>query len=480
MSETQLGTNDSNETVTDTSEAAFEAFDGTLADLSEQIPELEIIDGFEAAAHAVIAEFGIKPSLFETRERGLIFCGLVARYLDTNVDQDAQPTPESRELMINMLTVLAYDHSDALNEEYRHDTVHAHELDQENNVAAYDAYTDRVLTSELESAIHSDGLLDTVKVRLGIDDDNEDPYEIRVLSVAHTDLPAHGLAEDRSGLDAQFSMDLLDEVHQEQKVVEQWKNGLKQRGIDFAKSLGRTELSADAWVTVLDGKKTLCVASPLAEKIVSPEVTNNVSYYTDDDRARDMAVLEHEYTHTQGGSNQNHDIIGVNVEELRAEVFAGNKLGYNDMKSFFTDYAMFTGHDLRAELLGKPKGGTNAEIYASIANNVGISSMADVLFALPNAYAESEQSSGFLRSIIKSTGGYDGVLGRLLERQLEKGDTGVQDRIAHAAERIDAILSKPGSTLDVDGFVQIRMRQGVSVGAELIRDYIAENHPKAG
>lgn len=472
MTEMPTITIDTNEA---SQELAFGVFDTKVAEVAELVPELEVIEGLYDEAQKIITEFGIRPSLFDTADRTLVFASIVAKHLSGKAE-----TTGRHELLTSMLTVLAHDHSDTLKHAHDHDGGNADEFDEQARMTAYDAFTDRSLTDELEQAIEA-GLLEDVKGRLGIDADNEDQYDVRVLSVAHTDMSYFGLEADKSKVDAEgFDIDAYDALERDRRDISDWKNGLLGRGVDFAKRIGKTELPADAWVTVLDGVTTLCISSPFAEKLMDPTLTDNASYYADNDRARDIAVIEHEYTHTQGGANVDHDIIGVVIEELRAEAFSGSKLGYNDVKSFIGDYAMFTGHDIWEELRSKPKGGSNTELYASIANNVGVDTLADMVFTLPNSYLASDQASGALRDIAKINGGYDGVLTRILKDRMDNGDAGLERRIEEAAKRIASIFNKPGAVLDIDTYVSIRKGQGVSVGIELVRDYIEEHYPKAG
>lgn len=241
------------------------------------------------------------------------------------------------------------------------------------------------------------------------------------------------------------------------------------------KELGDQVKLGMAWVAQLGEEKqtTLCITAPLARKILHPSLTAGTKYYDHDARVRDMAVVEHEYTHTQGGLSVDHDIwIGINAEEVRAEEFSGNKMGYWDVKGFFVDIGVATGFDMVSVLRSRAKGGTQREVYSDMANALGLQGMLEVLMAPPANYV-TEQGNQYQRGCFEYLGGYDGVVGRLLERERQAGNgEQVEARVAARAKRIvdiDDPSAEPGQV-----WAGYRKYLGLNLTTDLIMRKVAE------
>ncbi len=427
-----------------------QAFKEHLELFAKQIPEISHRPELKETGVTLINEFGLKPEFFKNPDRVLLLAGIASRLLEAKKDHT-----KAAEAAADLISLIGSKFSDKLTEAKTILDTEDTEFDDATRAKAYERFTDKQLTAELQKAIDG-GLLQGVKERLQVTPENEDSYTLHVLTVAESEYPARGMSTG----------DYMDH-----KDTQKWTDGLIQRGHEFAKQLGVAELPADAWVTVIEGKRRLCISAPFAEKILRPEVTENSSWYGEDLYSRDMAVLEHEYTHTQGGLNIDQDIVGISLEEMRAEFFSGEKLGYQDVKAFLSDYAIVTGQNIKSEMKELIKGGSASELYTIIANRIGLSAMVDVVYSLPDSYATSPNTNSIVKGVHESTGGYNGVLKKLFDiALLAEGEDKVNERIIHAAENLAEIIKKPNSVMTIDMYLGYRRRNGVSFVAEMIAE----------
>lgn len=386
---------------------SFASFNQASIELSKHIPEITGRPEIAEAGKELIEEFGLKPSLFDSQDRAVVFAGIASRWASTK-----ETGKESEKAFVaDTIALLAYEHSDKLTDAALIIESDNKEFGGEAKVKAYNRYTDKHLTEVVKQSIEK-GFLDSVKKRLKIDESNEEPYDIRVLSIAN---------EHQT-----FEFGYSDQD------VNEWRDGLGARAQKLAKELGYDDLFAPAWVTDIDGVRTICISSAMAEKIENPAA------FTDKDAlTRDYAYLEHEYTHTQGSVMVDKEIFfGINMEELRAEHFSGNKHGYQDIKGFFGGYHVITGHDIELEFDKVPKGGTVTEMWGAIANKVGLSVMLEIMMASPRNYVQN-QANTFQKEAFNHIGGYDGILERLYNVSLASGDgPSISDRLDKAAQRL--------------------------------------------
>ena len=220
---------------------------------------------------------------------------------------------------------------------------------------------------------------------------------------------------------------------------------------------------------MIKGRPTLVVTSPIAETIINTSLRESNLRHLSTYLPTALASLEHEYTHAQGGVNQESgSIIGVSLEEVRAEAFSGDKLGYKGAKDFVLGYWAITGRDLRKDMMSRTKGGTPYELYAAIANDIGLADMMNVALALPKEYRDREDVNAFAKHISAYIGGFDNVLESLYNRAQGKvSEEAIQNRINSMADRLVAI-NKDGGNFTPDQYLASCQRQGVSFIAELI------------
>ena len=451
---------------------AAERFKAELTKLAERIPEINARPEIGEAGIQLIDEYGLKPSLFEDEGRSLVFAAIASREADRSDSSDDQAHTEKMYLS-DAIALLASDHSDKLIDAKRLIDAEDTQFDETTRFRVYEKYTDVRLSHGISEAIRSRGLLDAVRSRLGVTDENEDPFQIRVLSIGSVfqsrGLDAPAINYDDIDYTSPDDRALVDKAHEERNAVQGWKDGLEQRATEFRKELGIPQYSSDAWVTEINGEKNLCISMPLAEKLLDESLTSGSQNYSVRDREMDISILEHEYTHTQGGVNlDGKAVFGINLEELRAEYFSGNNLGYQDIKGLFRDYEVVTGQSVALEMSKLEKGGTPAEVYSRVANTVGLSETLSILLASPDNYVD-EQSNTFTKAVHEHIGGIDGVLGSVLDAQLGAGaKDAIEKRVDITAKRLNEIVNRPGSPIDLDFVENTRKRAGSHAVTELI------------
>lgn len=425
---------------------SMELFGSSLDSLAVDIPELE--ENREAVATAgaeLIEAFGIKPELFESPYRSLIFASISSRLSKLDTENPAPADRQEREFIADATLLLSKNFTD----EYA--DIRA-SLEAENNpnhlsdkgfLEIYDKYTDEEHSEAVTKAI-ADGLLDDVKQAMGITEENEAPFRVRVLSVATSSTETFGLhlgsrdfpenwedlsMKERSAFYRDSSADL--------RAGHDWEEGLDQRSEDFRKATG-SKSAAPAWVTTIGGETQLCISLPLAEKLLyKDEVTKNVTYYGEDEYQRDLATLEHEYTHTQQDLiDPELDIdFGVTFAERHAEHFSGNKGGYVDVKHFLQDVALVTGVNSVEIFDEVPQKGRDAtELLEVFANNLGVDRVVELLTVMPKNYTE-EQNNVVRSALHGYIGGYEGFLQRLYSERVSQGQAAqIQERINERAQ----------------------------------------------
>jgi hypothetical protein len=438
-----------------------------VAELAGRIPEVAIKqEALRDSGEEIIDQFDIQPSLFEDQARTLVFTAITSRWAD-NKNREGEGAEKEQRFLYDSLALLAYAHSPKLAELKPIIEGETSKLSDDEKMRIYDRYTDQTLSREMAQAI-SGGLLGEAKKRLGVTDANEDPYEVRVLSIdpkKQTSLGLHTTITNWDELpgDHEEKLKRFREESALLRAVQDQQQGLELRAEKMADELGEEVLFAPAWVTHANGKTLLCITMPTAEKILNPELTANSRNYTQDYWKRDFAFLEHEYTHTQGGLNLDQGVsFGINMEEFRAELFSGNKHGYHDIKGLFQDVKSVTGFSLGEFLAQIPKGGSAESVYEEVARQLGLSPALELLLAAPANYF-SEQSNPFHREIFNHLGGYDGITGRLLQQQIAAGKGEQID--ARIADRAKHILS---ITKDYEGIINSKKRSGLNVVSNLI------------
>jgi hypothetical protein len=444
-----------------------QAFQEQLQYQCQLVPE--IADKSEAISQAgeqLIADYQIQPALFESPERSLVFTMISERAATHQTDQG------EADFVKGATTLLADRYSPIL------DIAEiSSKISPEVEHAVYEKYTDRELTNRLSEAVEN-GLLDNVKQRMGITADNEDYYEVRVLNADPEGMNSIGLAPGFSDWD-----DIPGDIHEKQRVAEEESaryDAYLRRVRELAENAQaiEAELSAEslpqAFVADMGPEdeqvRNLCIMAPLAEKLLAPEKIT-AEYYTEDYAVADRALLEHEYVHTQGGLHLDNDTkFGINLEEVRAEHYSGNHQGYQDAKGFFNDMLVISGTDVVKPFESEPKGGTAMETYTMLAKEFGLRTALEVLMAAPKNYLES---GPYRQATFEHIGGYDGVLGRILDSKVAAGESlAVENRITRKAQMLLEMVDNRAFVINY------YKKLGLNVVADLLESRMQEIEAK--
>lgn len=447
--------------------ASHQQFNHAFEVAQQAVPELQLNhEATQQAGAEIINTFGVRAELFKDPARSLVFSCIADRWSKI-ADKEPDRQEAERDFLSDATALLAHEYADNLQD--AHDAIAEKSgRDEADILRAYDKYTDQQLTEELNGRIKN-GLLDSVKQRLGVTAENEDQYEVRVLSINGHDGNYMGLSDeqidwDNVPKDWNETQKIIDEHNITKNITDDHWKRLADRAEEFAKAIGSEGLFAPAWVTRLEGKTLLCLPQPVAEKILDQSLTENTPWYSQDDWERDFAFIEHEYTHTQGGFNLDHGVqYGINIEEVRAEFYSGNKQGYHDVKGLFQDISLVTGENMRNGFDGLEKGGTAAEMYASIAKAVGVDNTLDVLLAVPLNYAK-DQTNPYIGAAINHIGGYDGIIQRLIDREVKAGRSEeFEVRLNEKLERVTEICQG-----DPVSLLELMKNYGTSVIPDLL------------
>ncbi|HTE57450.1 MAG TPA: hypothetical protein VK694_01810 [Verrucomicrobiae bacterium] len=422
---------------------SHDAFDQALHGLAAELPELadaeEQISDYGAE---LITDLGIRPELFEEKAHTVFFAALAQRSAgleDRRPGMSVADYMAEKEFITDAVLLLARDKSDYYDQ--TKDLINSEEDEHPNEKSVYDRYTNVQVSQELQEAIDTGGLLDAVKSRLSITADTEDEFEVRVLNVA-SDYALSGMrpAAPPELEGKPYNAPEWQAWDADKQASAQYHADMKQKGDAFAKELGFGELGL-AWATTIDDKKTLVVPLPVAEKIMYRN-EGRASYYAEDAWERDFAILEHEYTHTQGGLNLDSGVVyGIGAEELRAEHFSGDKNGYMDIKGFFIDLRIVTGLDVKPYFDRQPKGGDAGEFYTMVAQELGLQNTLELALTTPKGYVSDSRK--LQQHAAQHLGGLDGLTERLYNQALE--DPGRTEKMDERLERAAQIGAKGSS-----------------------------------
>jgi hypothetical protein len=459
--------------VAELNERSVAAFELKAEELAANIPELAQNPEIILAGKVLIDQFAIEPSFFEDDGKNVIFTGLASTWLEANQTSNADDI-QGKAFVENALTLLAKDHSPL----FRHAKREIDEIDKPVgdmvSLEVYDKYTNKELSAEITRLI-DEGLLKDVKEQLGVTAENEYPYEVCVLDVAD-DVQIDGFEGPYA--DSSLPYDHPDVLAADAEREE--RRAWTQQLLDNAKAMEadlHTDHTPTAWVSVFGDKKLLCISSALAKKIIDPStVLNEASSYSENEYRQDFGFLEHEYAHTQEGTNIDHDVkFGVGLEERRAEYFSGDKNGYSDTKNFFTDYTILTGHNITDEFDSRPLGGSASEVFTAIANQTSLALMTEFTLIVPNPYKDEQRKTPYGAYIQDYIGGYDGFEKKLLTAQLAAGQSGaIEQRVREAAQKLIKFDEEYKEENESDNFsdfwVSFRHSHGLGLMTDIIKD----------
>lgn len=415
------------------------AFTNAVDKLAEKIPEIaEQRDAIEQSGKELLEEFDIKTELFEDTGKSLFFTTLAERYSalensKTSLSLDVYTA--EKELIADATMLLAGKESGLFADAEQ--LIDASEQNETQTDAIYERFTNKEVSEELHTAINN-GLLKDIKDQLGVTEANEDAFTVRVLNIGD-ESTMHGLADLANNhlvTEPQQSPGWR-EYFADERALAAYKKTMTNNLAELQRELGITTLPP-AWVTHPETGGVINIPLPIAEKILYTDQPRSRSY-DDYDRKRDIATLEHEYVHTQGGLTIGNDMFfGMTIEEYRAEFFSGNKNGYQDVKGFLKDFELVSGVNIPGYMASHLKGGTPEDFYTMVAQKIGLQNTLELALTVPNKYIAPERK--LQANIAQQLGGQDGLTQRLYEQNLDDPARAeaMQERIRAYASRIDS------------------------------------------
>jgi hypothetical protein len=410
----------------------------------------------QEAVGILASEFGIKPEFYEGDHgsaRSMLLFSLGAKLVEAErLGQNSITHPEVYEFLADATLLIAQDFVD----EHYKDVVK--DMQQEANGPYSDKhkaevigkYRSQELTDALNERIKTDDLLGPVREGLGITAETEKPFELVVLTKGQDDTMVYGFDTgldypdwDDKDLEFEQKVEKSDKVARESDIKRSWEEGLLRRGYKFSQEYDGSSQNQIAFVTSLEGTTYLCMSADTAERIAySQDRDHRAGYYEDEDLDRDIAFLRHEYAHTQSDLRM-ENLIGINLEERRAEYFSGDKHGYHDIKWLFQDIRLATGFDITETMAGLTNGGTAEQVYSSVSQAVGIDKLIDVTLAVPRPYYEA-QSNAIVKNSYDYVGGYDGVVDSIYDSLNENQRKEANERIDEFLDRVTESIGEEG------------------------------------
>ncbi len=400
---------------------------------------LEGKEQLSASLDALIQEFEIDSSVFNSTKGVLTMVAIADRHrkIVSKSEQDGDPRAVELENIAD-LVMLAAGPQTKFAVQYEKST-DVSGVSDEALKEAYDRFTQPELTADLKTYINGPDF-DDLRKRLGKDVEM-DVFDVRVLSIAaREDIITYGLMPSVDWEDESLS---YQEKQQEHESRREYEEGLFRNGDKFKEAVGRETSIPPAWVnTDSNGKKTLCMPSATAEKILYPDEAR-ASHYDEDARQDDIATLQHEFVHTQGMLLFGGRIgLGIALEELRAEHFSGDQHGYTDIKKFFQGMGMITGYTPKKAFERDEQSFDEERFMLDIAGNIGLDGLLDTLTAVPKNYVEDEHANPYLKSMVENNGdGLSGLLEKVYVKAVERdGEEVVEQRMNEAVDKIRAAL----------------------------------------
>ena len=382
-----------------------EKLKASLDNIALKIPEIaENREIIEKGGQALIEDFNLMPEFFDDEAHSMYFAALAQRNGDLISAIESDTTRDSlakeKEFIHDAMALVALDKSKNY-DQFANLVDSTEETSDEYDRMVYEKYTNQEATDKIKALVDG-GLLDAVKSRLGVTPENESHYDIKVLNVGN-DYARSEMVPQQPGL---FGGD---------KEVS-YNDFLKAANQSF---LAESKMGASdvplAWKQEIDGVKTLVLPLPVAEMISDPEGKIKGDKEQREQTLKELqSIIEHEYVHTQGGLTLDEkSLIGITLEEIRAEEYSGNGQGYQECKIAAMYINVATAFDVIGQMKQSAKGGDCATMFAEISNKLGLQPALELNLSLPTAYLNGD--SQIRAAINEHLGGLNGFVARLCE-----------------------------------------------------------------
>jgi hypothetical protein len=449
---------------------AHEAWGKSLDVLSETVAEVAADrEAIERGGRILLDELEINSSLFEGVSHTLMFAALgqrKARLEENREALDSEAYDAENTFIRNATMLLALQRS-GLFEQLKHRIYNYNVYAEAAVEKAYDRFTNVQVTAELQTAIDN-GLLDEVKARLSVTEDNEDPYVLRVLNVGDNRSmrgmhPTPVIGDD--------DPEKAKEWREAAAAFDEYQRGLDRNNQEFMGATGSPTIPL-AWMVPLRGRRHLCIALPTAEKILYDDDVH-LGRRRQDDGVEERAIVEHEYTHTQGSYALDQQIFyGIGLEERRAELFANDKMGYKDIKGMIDfDFTPLIKISLLNSMRGAVKGGDPDKLYAQLAERIGLQNTLEIALTAPSAYITDAYP--MQRDVQEYLGGINGLEERIYER-MDADDRAFFDEVVD-------IWATNNAPRDIESWLDTRERQfGLGFVTQKLREALQVKRAESG
>ncbi len=414
-------------------------------------------------------EFGIDDDVFEQPKPKLVLTAIADKLNRVNKSETTHVKKAGELEYVADLVMLAVGPQTTYAEQYI-SSMETLGVSDEKAKAVHDKFTQPEVTKDMDKFLRGEAF-DPLRARLGITD--EMPYEVKVLSIdSEGGVQSYGLIPYVDFGEEQLSHEEFSSRVSENNFRGEYVKGLKANGKAFNAGLGREGTFAPAWVsTFSDGSVFLCLALPTAEKVLYTDEERS-SYFSEDDRLRDLAMVEHEFTHTQKSLLLDEHIgLGIALEELRAEHFSGNKHGYLEIKKLFRGIGVMHDFNVESNFEKGDKPYDEERFLTEISINMGLDGLLDVLTVIPSNYATDENASPYLKAIVDHNGGsLSAHFQKLYQKaKLKHGSDKVEARFDEYVDKIRDTL-KDNDGLSVESFLHYGSPEALAkIGSENFR-----------
>lgn len=361
------------------SKTGFDVISGLRLDHPE-LSDAELLERktlVENTAAGMAHEAGLKADFFEDTSSVVLLTAIADSWVSNEQRAVDNPYDErigrEREMLADVLLMAAGGSSEYLQElSANNPELASRYLPTETSTqgkeseAFYDSISDAELADKVKTIFSDNGegaFLDAQRAALGINSGNEKPFEVRVLNMGNQyefkragvlgNIKWPEFTKDPTAVEKymdgiQTKAATLEHGRQ-QKFMQPFKDNEKRYEQELKEKQGNLPA---AFVSFNSGRPpVLTLRAPEAHLLINYMSGKKVAMDDEADLERSLAVLRHEYAHTQKYLHRGEHVqLGLNLEERKAELVSGDKQGYLDVKYMMTDLSGATGVNIVEEL----------------------------------------------------------------------------------------------------------------------------------